>query len=74
MKSLVVVVTYHHKNTEKVAQVIGQVLNDPVKTPQQINLDELEAYNLIGFGSGIYGEKHHKRLLDLADALPVVNN
>ena len=74
MKSLVVVVSYHHKNTEKVAQVIAQVLNAPVKTPQQINLDELEAYDLIGFGSGIYGEKHHKRLLDLADALPVINN
>jgi flavodoxin len=64
MKSLVVVVSYHHKNTEKVVQVIAQVLNAPVKTPQQINLDELEAYDLIGIGSRIYGEKHYKRLLD----------
>jgi hypothetical protein len=26
----------------------------------------------VGFGSGIYGEKHHKQLLKLAEALPKV--
>ncbi|GAH06299.1 unnamed protein product, partial [marine sediment metagenome] len=45
-----------------------------IKTPQQINLEELQEYSLIGFGSGIYGEKHHKFLLDLADKLLQVTN
>ena len=74
MKSLVVVFSYHHKNTEKIANVFATALDAPIKTPQQINPDELHEYSLIGFGSGIYGEKHHEVLLDLADNLPHVTN
>jgi flavodoxin len=72
MKSLVVVFSYHHKNTEKVAKVIAKVLDAPVRTPQQVNPEELREYDLIGFGSGIYSAKHHESLLDLADKLPQV--
>jgi flavodoxin len=74
MKALLVVFSYHHKNTEKIANVFAQVLEAPITTPQQVNPDELQAYNLIGLGSGIYGEKHHESLLDLADNLPHVTN
>lgn len=41
-----------------------------VKTPQQINPAELTEYDLIGFGSGIYGSSHHQSLLDLSDNFP----
>jgi len=74
MKSLLVLFSYHHKNTEKVANVFAKVLDAQIKTPQQINPEELQEYSLIGFGSGIYSEKHHKLLLDLADTLPQVTN
>jgi flavodoxin len=74
MKTLLVLFSYHHKNTEKVANVFAKVLDSQIKTPQQIDPKELQEYSLIGFGSGIYGEKHHKLLLDLADNLPQVNN
>lgn len=67
-----IVFSYHHKNTEKIAQAFAQVLDAPIKTPQQTNVDELQEYSLIGFGSGIYSEKHHKALLTLADTLPPV--
>jgi flavodoxin len=73
MKSLLVLYSYHHKNTEKIAKVFAKVLDAQIKTPQQINPQELEEYRLVGFGSGIYGEKHHKSLLDLADRLPQVS-
>ena len=72
MKSLLVLFSYHHKNTEKVANVFAKVLDAQIKTPQQINPEELQEYSLIGFGSGIYGAKHHKLLLDLADKLSQV--
>jgi flavodoxin len=72
MKSLLVLFSYHHKNTEKVANVFAEVLDAQIKTPQQINPKELQEYDLIGFGSGIYGAKHHKLLLDLADTIPQV--
>jgi len=74
MKSLLVLFSYHHKNTEKIANVIAKVLDAKIKAPQQIQTKELQEYNLIGFGSGIYDEKHHKLLLDLADELPQVTN
>ena len=72
MKSLLVLFSIHHKNTEKIANVFAKVLDAQIKTPQQINPEELQEYSLIGFGSGIYDQKHHKLLLDLADNLPQV--
>ncbi|MFX0124359.1 MAG: flavodoxin family protein [Candidatus Hodarchaeota archaeon] len=74
LKALLVVFSFHHKNTEKIAKVFAKVLNAQIKTPWQINPDELQDYTLIGFGSGIYDEKHHKSLLNLADKLPQAAN
>jgi flavodoxin len=73
MKSLLVVFSYHHKNTEKIAHVFAKVLNAKITTPQQINPEELQECDLVGFGSGIYGEKHHESVLDLVDKLPQVD-
>jgi len=72
MKSLLVLFSYHHKNTEKIAKVFAKVLDAPLKTPQQIRPEELQEYDLVGFGSGIYGATFHASLLDLADKLPQV--
>ena len=69
MKSLVVVFSYHHKNTEKIAHVIAKVLDAPVKTPQQVRPEEIAEYDLVGFGSGIYSETFDPSVLDLADRL-----
>lgn len=74
MKSLLVLYSYHHNNTEKIANVFAKGLGAQIKTPQQINPEELQEYSLIGFGSGIYSAKHHKALLDLVDKLPQVTN
>ena len=60
-------------NTEKVAKVMAKVLNAQIKWPQEVNPKEVKKYDLVGFGSGIYGAKHHNSLLDLADKLPKVN-
>ena len=74
MKSLLGLFSYHHKNTEKIANAFARVLDAQIKTPQQIKPEELQEYSLIGFGSGIYDQKHHKLLLDLTDKLPQVIN
>jgi flavodoxin len=74
MKYLLVLYSYHHHNTEKIANAFAAVLDAEIKTPQQINPQDLQAYHLVGFGSGIYGGRHHKTLLDLADELPQVAN
>ena len=69
MKCLIVVYSYHHNNTQKIAEVFGKVLDAQVKSPQQTNPEEVLNYDLVGFGSGIDSGKNYKELLDFADKL-----
>jgi flavodoxin len=71
-RSLVVVYSYHHRNTRKVADAVAEVLGAEVRTPSQVTPGEIAEYDLVGFGSGIYSARHHDSLLDLADTLPRV--
>jgi flavodoxin len=70
VKSLVIVFSYHHNNTEKIAKVIAKALGAGVKTPQQVRPEEIAEYDLVGFGSGIYSATFDPSVLDLADRLP----
>jgi len=74
MKSLLVLYSFHHNNTEKIAEVFAGVLDAEIKRPQQVNPEELQEYDLVGLGSGIYHDMHHRSLLDLADRLPQVTH
>ena len=49
-KALIIVYSYHHKNTEKLAKVMAKVLNTEIKRPDEINSEKLQYYDLIGFG------------------------
>ena len=70
VKSLVIVFSYHHNNTEKIANACANVLGAPVRTPQQVTPEEIAEYDLVGFGSGIYSATFDPSVLDLADRLP----
>jgi flavodoxin len=70
LRSLVVVFSYHHGNTEKIAHACAKVLGAEVKTPQQVKPDEIAEYDLVGFGSGIYSATFDASVLDLAGKLP----
>ena len=72
IKTLLVVYSYHHKNTEAVARTFAQLLGAPIVTPQEVNPMELAGYDLVGFGSGIDSGRHYAPLLNLADRLPTV--
>jgi flavodoxin len=74
MKSLIVLVSYHHNNTQKVAEIFAKVFNATMKSPQQTSPEELQEYDLVGFGSGIDTGKNYKELLDFADKLPQATN
>ncbi|WP_446786501.1 flavodoxin family protein [Macellibacteroides fermentans] len=73
IKCLIIVYSYHHNNTAKIADVFSKILNALVKAPDQVTLEELQEYDLIGFGSGIDSGRHYKPLLDFADRLPETN-
>jgi len=68
--ALLILVSYHHQNTEKVANVIGRVLKAPVVSPKEVEVGSMEDCRLIGFGSGIYDGMHHRALPEFAEKLP----
>jgi flavodoxin len=70
LKSLIVVFSYHHGNTEKIAKACAEVLGAEVKTPQQVRPEQIKEYDLAGFGSVIYSATFGGPVLDLADRLP----
>ena len=72
-KSLLVLYSYHHKNTEAVAKVLSKVLGAKIVTPRDVNAAELAGYDLVGFGGGIDSGRHYAPILDLADKLPPVD-
>ena len=69
LRSLVIVFSYHHNNTEKIANACAKVLGAHVKTPRQVRPEEITGYDLVGFGSGIYSATFDPSVLDLADRL-----
>jgi flavodoxin len=73
LKALVVYVSYHHHNTEKVAKVIADILKAEAKTPEQIDQNNVSVFDVIGFGSGVYGGQLHEDLFELAGRLPQAN-
>lgn len=73
MKTLIVLYSYHHHNTEKIARVFAKVLDSQIVNPLKTNPQETQKYDLVGFGSGIDSDKHYKPLLDFVDKLPEVN-
>jgi flavodoxin len=62
MKVLIVYSSMHHKNTEKIAQAMAEVLNADLIEAKNAKAEDILKYDLIGFGSGIYMFKHHKSL------------
>jgi flavodoxin len=74
MKTLIIYISVHHGNTEKVVTAMANALDAQLLRVEQVNPNLLEQYDLIGFGSGIYFGKHHESLLDFVDRLPVQRN
>ncbi len=73
MKTLIIYTSVHHGNTEKIAKVIAKVLNATLLKTNEVDVNTLKEYDLIGFGSGIYAWRHHRSLLKLANKLPTLN-
>ena len=70
MKSLILLYSYHHNNTEKIAEVFSRVLDAPIKRTGDVTPQDVSGYDLVGFGSGIYSDKHHPSMMEFVDHLP----
>ncbi|MBU7022627.1 MAG: flavodoxin family protein [Theionarchaea archaeon] len=72
MNTVVIYMSIHHQNTEKVAREIAEPLDAHLATPLDFS-SGISDYDLVGVGSGIYYAKHHESLLELVKDLPPVN-
>ena len=71
-KSLVICVSVSNGNTAAVARAIGAVLGADIREPEQVDPQSLADYDIVGFGSGIFGGTHHPRLRRYVEQLPQV--
>ena len=67
MKSSIIVYSYYHSNTRKMAEVFGKVLDAQVKSPKQNNSEELQHSSLLNPTSYArsYSAEFHPRALRL---------
>jgi flavodoxin len=68
MKALVIYESVHHGNTKKIAEAIAAVLDAKLERVGAAHAS-LEGYDLVGFGSGIFFGKHHRKLIDFIERL-----
>jgi flavodoxin len=69
-RRLIVCVSVSNGNTAKVARVLADVLGAEVREPEDVDPQSLGDYDLVGFGSGIFGGSHHPRLRAYVERLP----
>jgi len=67
MKTLIICKSTHHGNTEKVARRVAETIGADLIVPEEFQ--GTKGYDLIGFGSGIYFSRHHKKLFNLIDGM-----
>ena len=60
-------------NTEKIAKVIAETMNADIAKVEDVQPEDLAKYDLIGFGSGIYGSEFHKTIYNFIDKMPYMN-
>ncbi|MEK8174434.1 flavodoxin family protein [Streptomyces sp. M19] len=67
-KTLIICTSVSHGNTRRVAEAMGEVLEAPVVEPEEV--DGVDGYDLVGFGSGIFTQRFHPRLRAFVSSLP----
>lgn len=69
-KIVIVFESYHHQNTEKIAQVIAQALKAELYKTEHIDMAKLLDAKMIGIGTGIYFGKPHRKIQKFLAQLP----
>jgi flavodoxin len=74
-KLIIFLYSYHHKNTQKIADAIAAKINASImEIKNNSDVVELETYDLVGFGAGIDSGKHYPQLLEYVEKLPNVQH
>lgn len=69
MKSLIIYCSEYKKNTARIAQIFAGKIGSELINLRDINEIDIDNYDLIGFGSGVYKETMSPKLFQLVDKL-----
>jgi len=69
IKSLIIYCSDYKNNTEKIARIFADKINAELINIRDVSDIDVESYNLIGFGSGVYRESLSPKLFGLVDKL-----
>lgn len=69
MRSLIIYCSAYKNNTEKIAKILAEKSGSDLVKLSNINNIDIENYDLIGFGSGIYKESLSPKLYKFVDKL-----
>jgi len=69
MKSLIIYCSDYKNNTEKIAEIFAQKIGSELINIKDVSDVDIENYDLIGFGSGVYRESVSSKLFKLIDKL-----
>ncbi|KUK75086.1 flavodoxin family protein [Methanobacterium sp. 42_16] len=74
MKIAIIYKSIHHGNTKKIAEVMAETLKADLFDLKDVNMDVIGKYDLIGFGSGKYFLRPHKKLRNFVEKLDNVDS
>ncbi len=74
MKTAIIYKSIHHGNTKKIAEVMAKTLKADLFDLKDVNMDVIGKYDLIGFGSGKYFLRPHKKLRNFVEKLDNVDS
>ncbi len=69
MKILLIIESKHCGNTRKLAESMAKAVPMTITDTESVNNYNLDDFDIIGFGSGIYMGKHDKKILKLAESI-----
>ncbi len=69
MKSLIIYCSDYKKNTEVIARILADKMDSELINIRNVSDLDIESYDLIGFGSGVYKESFSPKLFKLVDKL-----
>ena len=69
MKSLIIYSSEYKKNTEKIARIFAEKIHSELMNIKEVGDMDLEDYNIIGFGSGVYKERLSPKLYELVEKM-----
>lgn len=69
-RMLIICKSVHHQNTAAVARAIAAEFSADVCPPEDVSVEVIQNYDVIGFGSGIYFGQFHSALRHWVQQLP----